>query len=84
MIILFSYFYPLYSAISSVVLGRDALKTIDSPSGEKNAPPSYPKPKVICFKSVPSVFMVHNSKSPLRSEVNTMRSPLGETVASAS
>jgi len=53
-------------------------------SCEKNAPPSYPKPKVSCFRFFPLMSIRHNSRSPLLVEVKTMYLPSGETTASAS
>ena len=74
----------LYSSISLSVLGLDDLKINFEPSGEKKAPPSYPKSKVICLTSEPSIFIVYKSKSPFLVDVKTILSPTGETVASAS
>ena len=74
----------MYSFISASVLGLDDLNISLVPSGEKNAPPSYPNPVVTCLTLLPSIFIVYSSKSPVRIDVKTMRSPLGLTVGSAS
>ena len=60
-----------------------ATQAICRPSGENQAPPSYPTRRVIRRTSLPSTFMVYSSMSPSRVLVKIFRVPSGDTVAAA-
>jgi hypothetical protein len=69
---------------ASSVLGREARKDDFFHREKRMLRRHIPASWVICFTSVPSIFIVYRSRSPFRVDVKTILSLFGETVASAS
>jgi len=71
-----------YTRLAESDMGNKLPQHISTGKGRTTC--SYFMPGDTTILSLPSIFIVYSSRSPLRSDVKTIRSPLGETVASAS